>query len=152
MFAEPPGQTRMPRSDRRCTRSAISMWTLPAPPSPAHLPKAQKGFCRSDHPKITAFFVPFVPYTHARRKMNGLSAAQAPGNPQPKAQPVGRDNSLPVPKADGNLSFVLNKVDDISFEQRGRKELKEGEVEVNIRQTGAYGRVEVGTVARTGLI
>ncbi|CAO1637453.1 unnamed protein product [Parajaminaea phylloscopi] len=71
--------------------------------------------------------------------MNGLSAAQAPGNPEPKTQPLGRDNSLPVPKADGNLSFVLNKVDDITFEQRPRKELREGEVEVNIRQTGICG-------------
>lgn len=70
--------------------------------------------------------------------MKGFPAAQAPGNPQPKTEPIGRDNSLPMLKADGNLSLVLNKVDSIAFEQKPRKELKEGEVEVNIRQTGMY--------------
>lgn len=68
--------------------------------------------------------------------MNNLSAQDVPGSPAPKAAPIGRDNSLQVPKADGNLSLMLNKVDDMAFEQRERKPLKEGEVEVNIRQTG----------------
>jgi hypothetical protein len=70
--------------------------------------------------------------------MNNLSAQDVPGNPVPKASPIGRDNSLQVPKADGNLSLMLNKVDEMAFEQRERKPLKEGEVEVNIRQTGTF--------------
>lgn len=68
--------------------------------------------------------------------MSAISASQLPGDPQPKAQPTGRDNSIPMPKAQGNLSFVLKKVQDVAFEQKERKQLKEGEVEVNIRQTG----------------
>lgn len=68
--------------------------------------------------------------------MAGIAATQLPGNPKPKTQPIGRDNSLPVPKADGNLSFVLKGQENAVFEQRERKPLKDDEVEVNIRQTG----------------
>ncbi|CAO1617707.1 unnamed protein product [Sympodiomycopsis kandeliae] len=68
-----------------------------------------------------------------------VPATSLPGNPQPKSQPIGRDNSLPVPKATGNTSFVLKKVHETAFEDRERKALKEGEVEVNVRQTGICG-------------
>ncbi|PWN28480.1 putative xylitol dehydrogenase [Jaminaea rosea] len=71
--------------------------------------------------------------------MSSIAANQLPGDPHPKATPIGRDNSLPVPKADGNLSFVLRGQEDAIFEQRERKPLKDDEVEVNIRQTGICG-------------
>ena len=61
------------------------------------------------------------------------------GDPQPRSGPVDRDNALPVPPADGNLSVVLKGVEDVIFEQRPRKPLKEGEVEVNVRQTSVCG-------------
>lgn len=44
---------------------------------------------------------------------------------------------MPVPKAEGNTSFVLQKVGETKFEDRERKPLQDGEVEVNVRQTGA---------------
>lgn len=66
-----------------------------------------------------------------------IPATLLPGDPQPKSQPIGRDNSMPVPKAEGNTSFVLQKVGETKFEDRERKPLQDGEVEVNVRQTGA---------------
>lgn len=67
-----------------------------------------------------------------------IPASLLQGDPQPKSQPIGRDNSIPVPKATGNTSFVLKKVGETLFEDRERKPLREGEVEVNVRQTGKY--------------
>ena len=65
-----------------------------------------------------------------------IPATLLQGDPQPKSQPIGRDNSIPVPKATGNTSFVLKKVGETLFEDRERKPLREGEVEINVRQTG----------------
>lgn len=56
------------------------------------------------------------------------------------AQPIGRDNSIPVPPADKNLSFVLRAVDDIVFEQRPVVPPASTQVQVNVRQVSTiYG-------------
>lgn len=52
---------------------------------------------------------------------------------QPRG-PIGHDNSLQVPNADGNLSFVLQKVNQIEFEQRQVQKPLPNQVQVNIRQ------------------
>lgn len=52
---------------------------------------------------------------------------------QPRG-PIGHDNSLQVPPADGNLSFVLQKVNHIEFEQRPVQKPLPDQVQVNIRQ------------------
>ncbi|WFD28241.1 hypothetical protein MNAN1_003248 [Malassezia nana] len=49
------------------------------------------------------------------------------------------DNSLPTPPAQGNVSFVLKKVHETEFEDRPILPLGEGEVRVNVRQTGLCG-------------
>lgn len=57
----------------------------------------------------------------------------------PVAATQSLDNSLPTPKAKGNTSFILNKVDDTCFEDRPVKAPSSNEVQVNIRQTGICG-------------
>ena len=49
------------------------------------------------------------------------------------------ENSLPVPPAEGNMSFVLKRVHETVFEDRPVLPLREGEVRVNVRQTGLCG-------------
>ena len=49
------------------------------------------------------------------------------------------NNSLPTPPAQGNVSFVLRRVDDTVLEDRPVRPLRAGEVRVNVRQTGLCG-------------
>ena len=49
------------------------------------------------------------------------------------------NNSLPTPPAQGNVSFVLRRVNDTVFEDRPVRPLRAGEVRVNVRQTGLCG-------------
>lgn len=66
----------------------------------------------------------------------------ANGNGQ-SAGPISLDNSLQVPPADGNLSFVLQKVDEIEFEQRPVKKPLANQVQVNIRQVRRHCLVQL---------
>lgn len=60
-------------------------------------------------------------------------------SPVPVPPPFSLDNAIECPKAKGNKSFVLHKVDDTSFEDRPVKPPGPDEVQVNIRQTGICG-------------
>lgn len=64
-----------------------------------------------------------------------------------RAGPIGLDNSMPVAPADGNLAFVLQKVNDVVFEQRQVVPPAPNQVQVNIRQvSGVGGRQRRGAV------
>lgn len=49
---------------------------------------------------------------------------------------VAPNNSLSTEPAEGNLSFVLQEIENVSFEERPIVAPKPGQVQVNIRQTG----------------
>ena len=49
------------------------------------------------------------------------------------------ENSLPTPPAERNVSFVLRGIQDTAFEDRPVRPLHDGEVRVNVRQTGLCG-------------
>ena len=49
------------------------------------------------------------------------------------------ENSIPTPAAKGNTSFVLEKIDKTSFEERPVKAPDALEVQINVRQTGICG-------------
>ncbi|PWY97604.1 putative xylitol dehydrogenase [Testicularia cyperi] len=47
-----------------------------------------------------------------------------------------QNNSLSAPPAEGNVSFVLQEIEKVSFEDRPVVPPKPGQVQVNVRQTG----------------
>ncbi|UZJ52049.1 hypothetical protein CBS101457_001369 [Exobasidium rhododendri] len=53
--------------------------------------------------------------------------------------PIGLDNSIAVPPADGNLSLLLESVKNVSYQQKEVVPPLPGQVQVNIRQTGICG-------------
>jgi D-xylulose reductase len=53
--------------------------------------------------------------------------------------PTSENSIVSTPAAKGNLSFVLQKIDEISFEEREVKPLGPLDVQVNVRQTGICG-------------
>lgn len=71
--------------------------------------------------------IPSLPTTSDHRSMSQTTETLGP---------IGLDNSLVVPPANGNLSLILESVKKVSFQQKPVVAPGPGQVQVNIRQTG----------------